>query len=118
MFEQQVFAEEFSIVLYYCLCSGVVLELLDGKVARWLGSDFLDVSFLVKYLPQWLLSWWQEYGREMVLIAVMGVLVYLVWTGILADSSSLGAGIFAVMLLILLFWGKEFKSDLLRLAQW
>lgn len=39
--DQQSFAEISSIYLYYCLVVGVFFELIEGRIAHALESDFL-----------------------------------------------------------------------------
>lgn len=81
--DQQAYAETFAIYLYYFLCIGVLVELLGEKLAPILASP--KFSFTRSKCSQCskikaILSrsyFWNEYGKEVLLILYIGVLVYL-----------------------------------------
>lgn len=65
VFEDQALAEQFSVFLYYFLVIGVFWEIVDGKVARYLESDFSPIENKIKNLIpfqiQNFLSHWGKY---------------------------------------------------------
>ena len=77
IFENQALAEQFSVFLYYFLVIGVFWEIVDGKVARYLESDFSPIENKIKNLIpfqiQNFLSYWGKY------LGLGVYLLFLLW---------------------------------------
>lgn len=114
--KELVYAENFSIYLYYFLCIGVLFELVDGKIAHWLGSDFLSPFWCIKLKKHQKLIQNLDY---LVWVGVFIVLIVLALVNILKgiywdNGVSFVVLVLGMLVMLMVLRGKEYLSDIAK----
>lgn len=117
LLDQQVYAEQFSVFLYYLLCIGVCCELIGLSFSLYLEKGLAGIDGLarkaVKALPVSVYHIWKEYGKEMLLILYMACMGYVFFLQLFSfQSLQVFFLLLCFFLLVLRVAGKEGRNFL------